>query len=550
MLRLQRRSTALATCALIPLALAAALCTFSCGAPETGDEPAAGSVPVDGGTLVFGAEGEPRELNCTRSSDAPAVRVCRLVCDTLIAYDRNLEIVPLLAESFAVSGDGTTITFRLRRGVRWHDGAPFTARDVLYSVEQIRAPGAMVRGSLPGLFEPLVALDAPDDFTVTARYREPFALAYQAWTRTFIMPAHLPFSPGESAPTDRAPIGTGPFRFLRWDPGERIVLEANREYFAGRPHLDRFIYRVVPDSHTLAVALRGGEVDLAALPPNLAPAPDEEAPFRIRRYAPLSLDFILWNTREPPGLFADPRVRRALSLAFDRRAYIDHVTGGDDLPAVSSFHPRIWAHDTALDPLPHDPERAAALLAEAGWADRDGDGILETPSGPASFTLLFNSGLPAHERIASLFQDAVKPLGIDVRLLGIEWPLLLEKISGRSFEASVYRWGLDVDPDPYDFFHSSQAVSGQNYGGYANPEVDRLAEEGRGTLDPAARAALYHRVERILREEQPYTFISHPAAVLGTSRRVQGVSFGPSGFFGWYPASLEWWVTASPPRRR
>jgi peptide/nickel transport system substrate-binding protein len=240
-----------------------------------------------------------------------------------------------------------------------------------------------------------------------------------------------------------------------------------------------------------------------------------------------------------------------LSLALDRQAYIDHVTDGRDLPAVSSFHPAMWAHDPALKPLPHDPGEAARLLEEAGWRDRDGDGILDTPAGPAAFTLLFFSGLPAHEKIATLAKESLEPLGIEVRLQGLDWPSLLKETRGdRTFHAAVKRWGLDLDPDPYDFFHSSEADAGQNYGGYSNPEVDRLSEEGRRTLHVERRVDLYHRVERILREEQPYTFISHPTTSLGISRRMRGVEVGPTGSWDWYPASLDWWVESHRPQRQ
>jgi len=530
-------------------ALVAALAFLGTACAPSSAPPSPGGSPVDGGTAVFGEMAEPREMNCVRASDSPAMRVCRLVADTLIDYGRNLEIVPRLAESFEASPDGTVLTFRLRRGVRWHDGAPFTARDVLYTVVQIRAPGAMVQGNRVALLEPMTSIEAPDDFTVVTHYRIPYALAYQAWAKVFILPAHLPFKPGEAAPADRAPVGTGPYRFARWDPQQQIVLEANTDYFAGRPHLDRLVHRYVPDAHTLALALKSGEVDAAAIPPAEAPESDAGLGYRIERFAALSLDFIVWNCREPRGLFADPRVRRAMSLALDREAYVREVTRGNDLPAVSSFHPMTWAHDPALAPLPHDPDEAVSLLASAGWRDRDADGILDTPSGPASFTLLFSSINPQHERIALMLQAALKPIGVQVSLQGLEFAVLREKVRAHAFEAAVYRWGLDADPDPFDFFHSSQHASGQNYGGYASAEVDRLAEEGRATLDIAARAAIYHRLERILRDEQPYTFIAHPGTVLGVSRRLRGLEVGPAGAWGWYPASLRWWIADGGGRR-
>ncbi len=509
---------------------------------NTAPESEAVAEPVRGGEVVIAGDAEPQDLNCLRASDSPSVSLCRIFSGTLLDYDRDLNIVPRLAESFEASKDGTGLTFHLRPEARWHDGHPFTSRDVLYTVEAIRHPEAAIRGNLPALFQSLEEIRAPDDHTIVVRYREPYALAYHAWTRAFIMPAHLPFGPGEETPLSREPVGTGPFRFQRWEPGVQIVLAANADYFGGRPWLDRITYRIVPDRQSFIVGLRTRALDLAALSPQEAPIEDPNLPFTILRYPLPMVDFILWNTRSTPGLFTDPRVRRAFSLALDRQGYIDHVTDGHDLPAVSTFLPGAWAHDASLTPLPHDPAAARGLLAEAGWRDTNGDGTLETPRGPATFTLLYFSGLPAQEKIATLMKEALEPLGVKVRLQGLDWPSLKAKVQGKSFDAAVYRWNLDPDPDPYDFFHTSEGEHGQNFGGYSNPEVDRLAEEGRRTLDPGRRAALYHQVERILREEQPYTFISHPAAALGLSRRLRGVEIGARGFWGWYPAPMRWWV--------
>jgi peptide/nickel transport system substrate-binding protein len=238
-----------------------------------------------------------------------------------------------------------------------------------------------------------------------------------------------------------------------------------------------------------------------------------------------------------------------MSLAFDRETYVAKAVNGLAVPAVSTFVPGFWAHDAGLKPLPYDPNGAAALLALAGWRDKDGDGILDTPTGPASFTLTFSPKRQEHESLAALFQSAVRPLGIDVRLEALEWSKFGERIRGHAFEAALKAWGLPLDPDPYDFFHSSQYPSGQNFGGYASPEVDRLLEEGRRTLDTGSRAEIYHRLEGILREEQPYTFIVHPFALLGLNRRLQGVEIGLSGDFLPYPTVIDWWVTPSPARK-
>jgi peptide/nickel transport system substrate-binding protein len=549
MSRVRRIRVLLSAAALLASALRPA--PASIAGSQASSAIAGAGTPVDGGAVVWGDVSEPAELNCIRANDGPTLRLCGLFADALIDYGRTGDLVPRLASLPEVSGDGRTFTFRLRKDVRWHDGRPFTSRDVLHSLDQLRHPEGGVAGSKRMLFEPLESREAPDDHTVVLKFRQPYALAYHAWTRLFILPVHLGSEPGRTTVHDRAPVGTGPYRVAGWDPQKQIVLEANPDYFGGRPHIDRIVYRIVPNVAALARALRAGELDVAGLPPSEAPPEGEESPFRIVRAPGNYLDAVIWNLREPRGLFRDVRVRRALTLAFDRKAYIEKIKMGADLPAVSIFHPLGWAHDPNLLPLPHDPKAAAALLAEAGWRDGDGDGILDTPSGPASFTLCFRSGVPDLEKSATLFQAAVKPVGVEVRLQALEGKVWMERTRTGNYEAVVYRWLLSTDPDPYDYFHSSQHPEGQNYGGYANPEFDRLAEEGRRATDRLERAALYHRIERILREDQPYTFISHPGIVLGVSKRLRGVEVSPiQGLFGWSPSVRAWWIPASEQKRR
>jgi len=531
--------------------LAAAGCSGADDPPPlagTGD-PGAGAAVDNGGTVVVGEEVEPGELNCLRVSDTVSVGICRLVCDTLLGYGPNLEIVPRLAESFDTSPDGTSITFHLRPDARWHDGERVTSKDVLYTIRQVRDPGSMIQGNVPAYFEKLVSITAPDDHTVVAVYREPNPLLYQAWSRVFIMPAHLPFAPGATTPQDRAPIGSGPFAFGSWKAGESLVLDAFDRYPLGRPHVDHLVFRFASDAHSRLLALGTGEMDLAGVRPADLEGLPPDRPFDTLRYLTQRVSFILWNIAKPDSLFADARVRKAMSLGVDRQGYIQHVRRGNDVPAVSTIPPGSWAHDPSLEPLPYDPNGAAKLLAEAGFSDRDGDGVLERGDRRAEFTLLILSGQPEQDSFASMMKEQLASVGVVVHIQTFEWKVLLEKVKGGAFDAAVYQWKLDEDPDPYDFFNSSQARSGQNYGGYSNAEVDRLSEEGRSTLDQAKRASLYHAIERILHEEQPYMFISHQGSITGVAKRLRGVKTGVNGIWGWTPGPLSWWIPAGLQRR-
>ncbi|HET9480513.1 MAG TPA: ABC transporter substrate-binding protein, partial [Candidatus Polarisedimenticolia bacterium] len=362
--------------------------------------------PASGDWLVFGDTTEPSTLDCLRVNERAGRQICRLVADSLIDFDAHFRFVPRLAESFDVSPDGLAVTFRLRDGVQWHDGRPFTARDVLDTVDRIRhldPDGQRYRD----LFGPMDSVTLADDRTIRANYSEPFAGALVGWRETFIVPSQAgsatPRAPGAPAP-ENAPVGTGPFRFVSWEPQRQIILEANGGYFGGRPRIDRYIHRVVPNSEALRQALETGAVDVAGLTSSWMAGGraqgDDGLPFRVHVFPTTYMQMVFWNIDAPGRLFADARVRTALTMLLDREGYAERVHHGIYRPATTLIDPAIWGGDPALEPLPYDPAAAASLLDEAGVIDRDGDGVRETASWPMSFTLIYTPMTPGNAEIA------------------------------------------------------------------------------------------------------------------------------------------------------
>ena len=249
------------------LALCCGLCLVAC-APEQQVAPSQDgfpTAPVTGDSLVEGTIGEASTLLPILASDSASHSVAGQIYNGLVKYDKNLQLVGDLAESFQITNDGLTITFRLRRNVRWHDGAPFTARDVLYTYRVIIDPATPTAYSED--FKQVASVTAPDPYTVVARYRTPFAPALASWG-TAILPAHLLEGKDITrSPLARQPVGTGPFRFKEWVSGQKIVLEAYQDYFEGRPYLDRYVYRVIPDTSTMYMELKAGGVDMMGLTP-------------------------------------------------------------------------------------------------------------------------------------------------------------------------------------------------------------------------------------------------------------------------------------------
>lgn len=502
-----------------------------------------------GDWLVVGENAEPVTLHCTRATDAAARKICRLVQDTLVDLDERRQLVPRLARSFTVAPDGLSITFRLRAGVTWHDGTPFGPRDVLHTVEMIRRidpKGDLFRA----YFGPMSEVTSPDAETVKASYTEPFSGAMAGWREMFIMPAHRPDGPDGRSPQERTPIGTGPFRFVQWDAQQQVVLAANLAYFGGRPCVDRYVHRIIPNAEALRLAAEAAEVDVAHLTTDWAAAhtpPDAALPFRVVTYPSTSVELVYWNMKEPRGLFRDARVRRALTMLLDREGYAGRIHHGLYRPLTTLIDPAIWGGDPALRPFPYDPAGAAKLLDEAGVVDRDGDGIREIGGRPMEFTLIY-SGMAAQQReIAGLLERAAATAGLRVTLQPLEWPVMRQKLYGRQFEAAIHRWTLEPIPDPFVYFHSSQAATGYNFGGYHSEEYDRLCDTYRKTLDPARGAAILAQLQALLHRDQPCTFVATPSAVAAIHKRFRVPEVTPAGLWNWYPSMLAWWV---PPEQR
>lgn len=508
-----------------------------------------------GDALVTGAIGDASRLLPLLASDSASGDIVGLVFNGLVKYNEQLELTGDLAESWTVSPDGRTITFKLRPGVRWQDGTPFTAEDVRFTYQKLIDPAVITPFS--SSFELIEALDAVDPLTVRIRYKEPFAPALESWGMG-ILPKHL--LEHEDLNTTkylRAPVGTGPYRFVRWKSGELIELRANPDYFEHRPFIDRCLYRIIPDQATLFLELLTGGVDTTGLTP-LQYTRQTDAPYLRERYTKFrypSFGFTYIGYNLADARFSDVRVRRALNLAIDKQAILDGVLFGLGAVATGPYPKESWAYDPAIQPPAPDPQAARRLLAEAGWEDRDKDGWLDKDGQPFRFTLLTNQGNEVRRQAAELIQRQLRSVGIDVRIRIIEWSTFVhEFIDKRQFEAVLLAWSLSRDPDIYDLFHSSKTKPGEyNFVGYRNPAVDELLIRGRQTFDRAERQKIYHALHQALYDDQPYTFLYVADALPVVEKRFRNVRATPAGigvnFIDWYvPANEQRYQSAFPVR--
>ncbi len=507
------------------------------------ESPPDGARPVDGDWLVLQMAAEPATLNPIVSTDASASEINDYIYESLLKRDeKTMKLEPVLAESWDIADDHLTYTFHLKKGIKWADGHPFTAKDVLFSYERIMDP-KVDAAHLRNYYRDIEKVEALDDYTVRYRYRIPYFLALEFCGGIPIVPAHL-FKESDDFnvhPIGRNPLGTGPYRLLRWDTGKEIVLERREDYWDGneKPHLKRVVFKIITESTVALQVLKQGGLDMMGLRPIQWEKQTGTERFKsgfekLKYYLP-SYSYIGWNLRDP--LFQDRRVRQAMTMLLNRQTILEKLLYGLGTVVSGPFYVNSPEYDKSIEPIPYDPERAAALLKEAGWEDHDGDGTLDKDGVPFSFEFLLTASSKTGEQIATILQENLKRAGIRMSIRKLEWAVFLGRIQKHEFQATSLGWSMGWESDPFQVWHSSQADKGSNHVGFKNAEVDRLIEEGRKEFDAEKRRKLYHRMHEIVHEEQPYTFLFTMQALVAVDRRFRNVNVYPMGL-----APRQWWV--------
>ena len=468
--------------------------------------------------LVISSIGDASYLNPVLAQDSASSEINSFVFNGLIKNDRNLQnLVGELAESWKVKeGPEPEITFFLRKGVRWHDGKEFTAHDVKFTYDKIMDEKTnTVRRSSYELVKKAEVLD-PHAFRVT--YRQPFSPGLESWG-IGIIPKHLLEKQDiNTTAFNRRPVGTGAFRFVEWVTDEKIVVEANAQYFEGRPLLDRIIYRIIPETSLSEMEILTQGIDYSGIYPHQYRR-ISQIPF-LKAYSQPSLGYTYIGYNQKHAIFQDKKVRQALTHAINREEIVQYVLYGLGAVASGPFPNHLWYSNPNVKPLPHNPQKARLLLAEAGWKDTNGDGILDRDGKPFRFTLITNSGNETRRDVGVLVQRQLRELGIDVTFELYEWSVFLSNfINVKHFDACILGWGLSVDPDAYEIWHSSQIEKGFNFISYRNSEIDRLWEEGRKEYDIEKRKRIYWRIHELMAEDQPYTFLYVPLGISTLQRK-------------------------------
>jgi peptide/nickel transport system substrate-binding protein len=432
---------------------------------------------------------------------------------------------PSLARSWESSADGLALTFELRDDITWSDGVPVSAEDVRWTWQAQTDP--RVAWTYSFAKEEIRDVEVIGPHTVRFHFETSYPRQLLDANLGAILPRHrwseLPLEQwrGNAQWFADHLVVNGPFTLERWDPQQQVVLRRNERFHRpGLPRLERVVLRVIPDEAARIEQLLAGRVHLVeGVPPRRAEEIERHADLELLEVWSRIYSFLAWNTRRP--LFAEPEVRRALTLAIDRQALVDTLYRGYAKVGVSPILSTVWAFDRSLEPWPYDPAEARRLLARHGWSDR-GDGVLAHDGVPFSFELTTNTGNQLRRDAVVLIQDQLRRVGVEARARLVEFQTLVAMNESHEFDVTLGAWAADTSLDLRYAFHSAEIEGGSNYGGYANTEVDRLIERISREGDPQAALPLFHRLQEILHLEQPYTLLWEPQWLVGISRQVQG----------------------------
>jgi peptide/nickel transport system substrate-binding protein len=491
----------------------------------------AGAGPSHGqptSTLVVGLVAEPVALDPAQVTDLNSNRVGRRVVETLVAFaDESTQIVPGLAESWTISKDGLSYTFKLRKGIAFHDGTPFNAQAVKFSIERQINPEhpASKLGKYPFagyFFGNVKAVEVMDDSTVRFVLKEArasFLAVLTAGAASIVSPTAA-MKAGQDYAV--APVGTGPFKFVAWDRGQRVVLEKNPGYWRFPVKVDRVIFRSITEDQARLTELLTGALDLiVGTPPDFVAQLENHPKITLQRQVGAHVWYLGFNNTKKP--FDDKRVRQALNYAVDKEAIVRDVLKGTGAVSKGPVLPGTWGDEGGIKPFPYDPQRARKLLAEAGL----GSGFSTTLWVPES-----GSGMQSPVAMSTIIQSNLKAVGVNVTLQTMEWGTFLAKLRTKEQDMFALSWMAgSEDPDlvMYPLLHSSQwTPAGPNRAMYKNARFDEVLTQARLTTDQAKRAQLYREAQRLIHDDPPWIFIDHEVQTAAFAKRVQGFKLHPS----------------------
>lgn len=480
-----------------------------------------------GGTLISAMPSDPSSMIGMVAGESASLAIGSYLFNSLLKYDQNLDLAGELAESWQVADDKKTITFKLKPDLQWADGKPLTSADILFTWQLITDENT--HSPYASDYQLVTKAEAPDARTFIVHYSQPFAPALESWASLQVLPKHkLAGQDIRTTSFAQKPLGSHYYQLKEWRHGEYIKLEKNPKSVLGPANIDHLIERIIPDPAAQFLELMADNIDSMSMDPityaRIIPSrPPLQA--RLNQFKELgnSYTYLGFNLKRKP--FDDLRVRKAINYAIDKQEIIDGVYLGLGITIASPYKPGTRWSNPDLIPYTFDPAKAKQLLAEAGFEDTNGDGVVDRDGKKLSFEILTNLGNKQREKTAVIIQRRLKEVGIETHIRTLEWASLLTNfIKPGDFDAVVMGWGLGLDPDQYNIWHSSQQKPGQfNFIGYNNPAVDKLLEQGRLEFDPEKRMQIYHEFAKVLYEDSPLVYLSAGYGLTAIHKRVQGI---------------------------
>lgn len=571
-------------------ALSAMMLISSCSSGGGNDTSGDVGDPVKGDWAVIHELSDPEGLNPMVTNDASSSALFNRVYEKLLEQDfESTDLYPVIAEARpTVSEDHLTYTFTLRKNVKFSDGKPLTAKDVVFSYKVVKNPLITDGAALRNYYESVANVEAKDDHTVVVTMTKPYFLAEYFLGGLWIMPKHVldpknltdgysfaetgdmaksqsnaslkAFAAWYNTPEVKRDvklnIGSGPYMFDEWKTGESISLKRSSSWWnAGSDkwnpaYPEKLFYKVINDRSAAVVALKNGEIDFMEYVPaaKFVEELDTVATPFIRKatYKTQIYSYLGFNMNHP--ILSDKAIRKAMAHCIDRDALIKQVMRSLATAVNSPIYDDRPEYDASIKGVPYNLSEAKKILAAAGWKDSNGDGVLDKvlngkPT-PLALSILVNAGNETREAIAVSFSDELRKVGIKLEVRKLEWSVFLENMRSRKFEVSIGAWVNDPIPsDPYQIWHSSQIGNkGSNYVGFNNPRADQLLEMNRVEFDEQKRIAYMREFQQIVAEEQPYVFLWTPLYPAAYNTRLQNVRFSyvrP----GYNPT--QWWIPKS-----
>lgn len=464
--------------------------------------------PKKGGTFSFAVIADPL-LNPLISSGVQSVMVNKVLFNGLVKPEPGtLAPLPDLAISWEPNEDFTEWSFTMRDGVKWHDGQPFSADDVVFTYDR-----KMNEDGLSAAYKELSAVEKVDEKTVKFVLSEPMGhfpvlMSYNQ----FIVPKHILEGTVMVENTEfskKNPIGTGPYTIEEFSAGNYVSTKKNPDFFGGDPHIERYVFKVLPDVNSQVAQIRTGELTFATIEPVNVETLEGAPGVVIDPIDYVNHYYIAFQcTRE---LFSDHNVRFGLSHAIDRQAILDAVTLGYGTIATGTIPTALgWAYNNELEPIPFDKARCLEILAESGWAP-DANGKLMKDGEPMSFVLSVDKGNPAREQTATIVQQMLIDAGCDVELETMDWgSFSQQRWLGEDYDAMHMWWITAPDPDQLAYYGCDGA---SNHPNFCNEEITKVLEEGRSVADPAKRAELYYRYQELEMQDPPVSVLYYPQEI-------------------------------------